>query len=134
VRGTEGNHEGKIAKCDLKLAAVIAAIRELTMPAGPRHRRKIKAKVVAKCDPLRNLRFAKSLPYAFTEHGPIQAANILNSDAAADLPGPGAGKMAPLRDDPTCRLVIFCLKRAAQTTDLTCGRNNTTLCHSHELQ
>jgi len=44
-----------------------------------------KAEVVAKCDHLKNLRFAKSLPYAFTEHGAIQAANILNSDAAAEM-------------------------------------------------
>ena len=44
-----------------------------------------KAEVVAKCDHLRNLRFAKSLPYAFTEHGAIQAANILNSDAATEM-------------------------------------------------
>ena len=44
-----------------------------------------KTEVVAKCDHLRNLRFAKSLPYAFTEHGAIQAANVLNSDAAVDM-------------------------------------------------
>jgi len=44
-----------------------------------------KAEVVAKCDHLKNLRFAKSLPYAFTEHGAIQAANVLASDAAADM-------------------------------------------------
>ncbi|MBK9990217.1 MAG: ORF6N domain-containing protein [Verrucomicrobia bacterium] len=44
-----------------------------------------KAEVVAKCDHLKNLRFAKSLPYAFTEHGAIQAANILASDAASEM-------------------------------------------------
>ncbi len=44
-----------------------------------------KAKVVADCDHLRNLRFAKSLPYAFTEYGAIQAANVLNSDAAVEM-------------------------------------------------
>jgi len=44
-----------------------------------------KAEVVAKCDHLKNLRFAKSLPYAFTEHGAIQAANVLANDAAADM-------------------------------------------------
>lgn len=44
-----------------------------------------KARVVANCDHLRNLRFAKSLPYAFTEYGAIQAANVLNSDAAIEM-------------------------------------------------
>jgi hypothetical protein len=44
-----------------------------------------KAEVVAKCDHLRNLRFYKGLPYAFTEHGAIQAANVLNSAAAAEM-------------------------------------------------
>ena len=29
--------------------------------------------LVAKCDHLQNLRFYKGLPYAFTEHGAIQA-------------------------------------------------------------
>jgi hypothetical protein len=44
-----------------------------------------KAEVVAKCDHLTNLRFSKSLPYAFTEHGAIQAANVLNSKAATTM-------------------------------------------------
>lgn len=42
-----------------------------------------KSEVVAKCDHLKNLRFAKTLPYA--EHGAIQAANVLNSDAAVEM-------------------------------------------------
>jgi hypothetical protein len=41
-----------------------------------------RAEVVAKCDHLRALRFSPTLPYAFTEHEAIQAANILNSEAA----------------------------------------------------
>lgn len=44
-----------------------------------------KAEVVAKCDHLKNIRFAKSLPHAFSEHGAIQAANMLNSDAAIEM-------------------------------------------------
>lgn len=47
--------------------------------------REEKSEVVANCDHLRNLRFAKGLPYAFTEHGAIQAANVLNSDAAIEM-------------------------------------------------
>src|SRR5690349_2525871 len=44
-----------------------------------------KAEVVAKCDHLKGLRFSKNLPYAFSEHGAIQAANVLNSDAAIEM-------------------------------------------------
>jgi hypothetical protein len=41
-----------------------------------------KAEVVANCDHLRGLKFSSTLPYAFTEHGAIMAANVLNSDRA----------------------------------------------------
>lgn len=41
-----------------------------------------KAKVVANCDHLDKLKFAKSLPYAFTEHGAIMAATVLSSPKA----------------------------------------------------
>jgi hypothetical protein len=43
-----------------------------------------KSEVVAKCDHLVNLKYAKSLPYAFTEHGAIMAASILNSPRAIE--------------------------------------------------
>ena len=43
-----------------------------------------KQKVVTECDHLRRLRFSPVLPYAFTEHGAIMAANILNSERAAE--------------------------------------------------
>jgi hypothetical protein len=46
---------------------------------------KEKAEVIAKCDHLRKLRFAKTLPFAFTEHGAIQAANVLNSETATTM-------------------------------------------------
>ena len=36
-----------------------------------------KLKVVANCDHLKSLRFSASLPYAFTEHGAIMAANLI---------------------------------------------------------
>lgn len=38
-----------------------------------------KAEVVANCDHLQNLKFSKALPFAFTEHGAILAANVLAS-------------------------------------------------------
>lgn len=36
-----------------------------------------KTEVVANCDHLAKLKFSKVLPYAFTEHGAIQAASVL---------------------------------------------------------
>ena len=43
-----------------------------------------KAEVVANCDHLARLRFSPTLPYAFTEHGAIMVANILNSERAVE--------------------------------------------------
>ena len=42
-----------------------------------------KAEVVANCDHLIRLRFSSYLPYAFTEHGALMLANVLNSERAA---------------------------------------------------
>lgn len=36
-----------------------------------------KSEVITNCDHLRRLKFAQSLPYAFTEHGAIMAATVL---------------------------------------------------------
>ena len=44
-----------------------------------------KAEVVANCDHLGKLKFSKALPYAFTEHGAIQAANVLASSQAVEM-------------------------------------------------
>ena len=41
-----------------------------------------KAEVVANCDHLKKLKFSPVLPFAFTEHGAIMAANVLNSKGA----------------------------------------------------
>lgn len=41
-----------------------------------------KAEVVAKCDHLKRLRFSPTLPYAFTEHGALMLASVLNSPIA----------------------------------------------------
>ncbi len=40
--------------------------------------------VVAKCDHLKKLKFSSTLPLAFTEHGAIMAATILNSKIAIE--------------------------------------------------
>jgi hypothetical protein len=44
-----------------------------------------KAGVVAKCDHLAPLRFSRALPQAFTEHGAIMAASVLNSPRAVEM-------------------------------------------------
>ena len=44
-----------------------------------------KAEVIANCDHLQKLKFSKALPYAFTEHGAIQAANVLASPQAVEM-------------------------------------------------
>ncbi len=44
-----------------------------------------KAEVVANCDHLQKLKYSKALPFAFTEHGAIQAANVLASSQAVEM-------------------------------------------------
>lgn len=44
-----------------------------------------KSQVVAKCDHLSKLKFSPTRPYAFTEHGAIMAANVLNSKKAIEM-------------------------------------------------
>ena len=44
-----------------------------------------KLKVITNCDHLAGLKFAKSLPVAFTEHGAIMAAMVLNSPEAVAM-------------------------------------------------
>jgi hypothetical protein len=44
-----------------------------------------KSEVVAICDHLAKLKFSWALPYAFTEHGAIMAASVLNSKRAVDV-------------------------------------------------
>ncbi|MDD5351115.1 MAG: ORF6N domain-containing protein [Chthoniobacteraceae bacterium] len=38
-----------------------------------------KDKVITNCDHLQALKFSRTLPHAFTEHGTLMAANVLNS-------------------------------------------------------
>ena len=44
-----------------------------------------KSEVITNCDHLAHLKFAKSLPLAFTEHGAIMAATVLNSPPAVTM-------------------------------------------------
>ncbi|MCG3182983.1 MAG: hypothetical protein ICCCNLDF_01066 [Planctomycetes bacterium] len=43
-----------------------------------------KEEVVTNCDHLARLKYSKALPYAFTEHGAIMAAGVLNSRQAIE--------------------------------------------------
>jgi len=38
-----------------------------------------RSEVVANCDHLGNLKYSRTLPYAFTEHGAIMAASVVNT-------------------------------------------------------
>jgi ORF6N domain len=44
-----------------------------------------KMEVVAHCDHLQKLKYSKALPFAFTEHGAIQAASVLASSQAVEM-------------------------------------------------
>ena len=46
---------------------------------------KEKAKVVAHCDHLQRLKFSATLPYAFTEHGALMLASVLNTPRAVEV-------------------------------------------------
>ncbi len=41
--------------------------------------------MVADCDHLSKLKFSRTLPYAFTEHGAIMAGSVLNSPRAIEV-------------------------------------------------
>jgi len=44
-----------------------------------------KSKVVANCDHLERLKYSPRLPYAFTEHGALMVATVLNTPRAVDV-------------------------------------------------
>ena len=44
-----------------------------------------KAEVVANCDHLKTLKFSPNLPNAFTEHGAVMLASVLNSDTSIQV-------------------------------------------------
>jgi len=46
---------------------------------------KEKEYVVANCDHLKNLKFSPNLPFAFTEHGAVMLASVLNSGRAIEV-------------------------------------------------
>ena len=44
-----------------------------------------KNEVVTNCDHLAKLKFSKTLPYAFTEHGALMVATVLNTQRAVEI-------------------------------------------------
>ena len=44
-----------------------------------------KSEVVTNCDHLSKLKFSPTIPFAFTEHGAIMVANVLNSERAVEV-------------------------------------------------
>ncbi len=44
-----------------------------------------KAEVVTNCDHLAKLKYSRSLPYAFTEHGALMLGNVLKSERAVEV-------------------------------------------------
>jgi hypothetical protein len=46
---------------------------------------KEKAEVVANCDHLATLKFSPTKPFAFTEHGAVMVASVLNSKRAIEV-------------------------------------------------
>jgi hypothetical protein len=58
-----------------------------------------KLEVVANCDHVKKLKFSPSVPYAFTEHGTIMAANVLNSQRARGLAARCAEVAMPFRQE-----------------------------------
>jgi uncharacterized protein YciW len=74
-----------------------------------------KAEVVANCDHLAKLKFSKVLPYAFTEHGAIQAANVLASAQAVEMGIYVVRAFVQLREASTLHADLA--KRLAQLED-----------------
>jgi len=71
-----------------------------------------KEQVVANCDHLARLKFAKSLPWAFTEHGAIMAATVLNSAQAVSMSVYVVRAFIQLREQLAANTAI--LKRLAE--------------------
>ncbi|HEY3569950.1 MAG TPA: ORF6N domain-containing protein [Thermoanaerobaculia bacterium] len=88
---------GKRVMLDADLAAIYGVPTKVLNQAVKRNRnrfppdfmfrltRREKERVVTTCDHLSRLKFSPTLPYAFTEHGAIMVATILNSVTAIEV-------------------------------------------------
>ncbi len=66
-----------------------------------------KTEVVANCDHLSKLKYSSTLPYAFTEHGAIMAASVLNTIRAAEVSVFVVRAFAELKPVPKKRRIGF---------------------------
>ena len=88
---------GQKVMVDADLAALYGVATKALNQAVKRHRERFpedfvfqltaeeKAKVVTVCDHLGRLKYSKALPFAFTEHGSLMAANLINSPRAVEM-------------------------------------------------
>jgi hypothetical protein len=86
---------GEKVMLDIDLASVYGVTTKVLNQAVKRNARRFpsdfmfqlteteKLEVVTNCDHLARLKFSPYLPYAFTEHGALMLANVLNSERAA---------------------------------------------------
>ncbi len=84
------------------------------------------AAVVANCDHIQNPRFSKALPFAFIEHGAIQAANVLTMKVSKGLEFPlvalpGVGHMQDPRVDEKEAARVFYVAATRETQRLVMG-------------
>jgi len=87
---------GQRVMLDADLAALYGVSTRVLNQAAKRNRARFpedfmfrltateKAEVITNCDHLKSLRFSPSLPHAFTEHGAIMMASLLNTQVAVD--------------------------------------------------
>jgi len=87
---------GEKVMLDLDLAAIYGVTTKVLNQAVKRNSSRFpsdfmfqltaieKNEVVTNCDHLARLKFSPHLPYAFTEHGALMLANVLNSEKAAN--------------------------------------------------
>jgi ORF6N domain len=71
-----------------------------------------KMEVITNCDHLRGLRFSKSFPFAFTEHGALMAANVLTSPEAITMSVYVIRAFVKIREELVANTAI--LKRLAE--------------------
>ena len=115
---------GRKVMIDADLAAVYGVETRVLNQAVKRNRARFpadfvfplsaaeKEKVITNCDHLAHLRFARSLPLAFTEHGAIMAATVLNSPQAVALSVYVVRAFIRMREQLTANAAI--LKRLAE--------------------
>ncbi len=91
-----------------------------------------KEQVVANCDHLARLKFAKSLPWAFTEHGAIMAATVLSSSEAVTMSIFVVRAFIQMREQLVANTAI--LKRLAEIDKTLLEHNQSLSVIWHKLQ